>query len=308
MLTPGSFKERNSVVPALDGTLPIGVQDLGRCSLPGASRGVSPGAKGRGRGYSSDEPDDPASEGSWKPEFDDSNRGSRRIGEQSDNQSGDPASNPRKESAERDPPSKHRHPAYRGNEGLHASQCRISPATAGACSPGTGEVTAELEPHATIHWFEFRPAGPDGPKRIALSPPAPGPVGTTAQSPDLQGFLTHSPWPSAVCGQRRQTRVCTSLIRHTGSLPARLQSGKAGSPFRRQGRISRSYAGLQHHFECRRIYASLMAPREPEVIRDWSCRGRALVPPRRPDSRLPTASNCLRQELSGKRGAEGAVL
>src|ERR1700722_17419761 len=77
---------------------------------------VSPDARGRGRGYSADEPDEPASEGSRKPEFDGGKRGSGRIGDQSDNQSGDPASDPCDESAEDDPPSKHRLPPYGGRE------------------------------------------------------------------------------------------------------------------------------------------------------------------------------------------------
>ena len=86
---------------------------------------VSPDARGRGRDRSSNEPDDRAGEGSRKPEFDDGERGSRRIGDQSDNQSDGPASDRRKESAEDYPPSKHRHTAYLGSEGFHASQCRI---------------------------------------------------------------------------------------------------------------------------------------------------------------------------------------
>jgi hypothetical protein len=81
---------------------------------------VSPDARGSGRSYSADEPDEPASEGSRKPEFDDGKRGSRRIGDQSDNQSDDPASDPCNESAEDDPPNKHRLPPYRGSEGFHA--------------------------------------------------------------------------------------------------------------------------------------------------------------------------------------------
>ena len=62
---------------------------------------VSPDARGRGRGYSADEPDEPASEGSRKPEFDGGKRGSRRIGDESDNQSDDPASDARKAEARR---------------------------------------------------------------------------------------------------------------------------------------------------------------------------------------------------------------
>jgi hypothetical protein len=93
---------------------------------------VSPDPEGRGHDYSRDEPDDRASEGGRKPDFGGGKRSSRRVGEQANDQSGDPASHSCEKSGNGYPSSKHRHAAYPVGERLHTQLSHVRRRTCAA--------------------------------------------------------------------------------------------------------------------------------------------------------------------------------